>query len=172
MNDAKAFKATYVGAGRPAIGRGQVRYIFEVPAHMEMQALRILGGSIPKSGEERWFAIVELNPETRKGVSDGVSLDKTQTGDPSLAPAPPRAARGHSIDPFARSVIITSESEPFKKWAVDWGLAPYEEIGKWVKARCGVESRKHITRGSRAEQMWNLIESAFRLDVYPQGISQ
>ncbi len=153
MSDKYAVLATYVDF-KTVKTRNCVQLIFEVPFEGDAadKALVALGG-VPRPSDPPWCGIVRVNvkppPEPSVALLDGGKLLPSRKWE-TLAPAQQAGIR--CAEKMFQTYLGSEEMK----------ILPHESTADFVRRYCGVESRADIRPGSKAEQRWNLLESAYQ----------
>lgn len=169
-----AFRCTY-SDWKLIRTRKIVQLVFEVAVEHADVAYRVLGG-MPNSAAETWCAIARLDPAAVKQESgvmqtegDTQQIRRTDTSPASGPDIPARARK--PVDPdkrLAQRAGILCADPLFWRYIQEhhgfvFGTADENEerAAKFVRTRCGVDSRANIKPNTDAGLTLDLIESSF-----------
>lgn len=123
----------------------------EVPASLQLAPL----------GTRYMLALVEIGDDEQPKQVRG-----TQTTEP--APSAPVQALHFRDKPYAQQAAILGSNEKFRRFLREKFDVPIERLlsaedaAEQIKLYCDVDSRTKILPGTKAEQRWNLLVSAYR----------
>lgn len=160
-----AFQATY-SDWKLIRSRKVVQIVLEVPVERAGHAYDVLGG-MPNPAAETWCAVARLDAQRPTEDTTAAATAHAQQPAPKAqpTPSPARALRNH-----AQQAGIMCSRPTFWKFAQERGhpeVVDSETAADYVRMYCGVNSRSEIKNGTRAEQRWFLMVSAF--DVWQRA---
>ncbi len=159
-----AFRATFVDV-RPVRSRGQVRFVFEVPAEMANQALACLGG-IPNEKTAVWCAVARLKPEDEKSHP----LPDNSTAPEPDAERAKRIQEWADLKPSVQSGILRNTEAFWRYLEQECGASPIlssEGAAAVIRALCGVKSCSDLTSDN---QNWVKLYRGYRRWIYEPEI--
>lgn len=154
-----AFTATY-SDWKPVKTRRIIQIIFEVPWERHDEAYQALGG-MPDPGGERWFAIAQLQMETKKAGNPAMQTEDSQPNGRAAVSSRQRP------NPYAQRAGILCNDIRFQKFLAErYGIiaAPDAAACK-VRELCEVDSRTEIIPGTSAADRFDILESAYRVET-------
>ena len=150
MTDERAFKAVFVTCRQV---RDAVHFIFEVPSEKATEYLDLIGG-FPRPGESRWCAIAQLKPLSEDTGQRGPSPHETST----------RQVFGEQV-PAGRKLSqlagILATDPLYHAYINAPSVGPGIYAASYIRNRCGVTSRKDITHGTAAGELFLREYDAF-----------
>lgn len=117
-------------------GRKVVQIILECPLEQADHALLALGG-IPMPDQTRWVAVARMQ---------------------SPAPEPAKEPRPWKSLPYCQQASIRINDPKFREWLQ---LSSVEEADQWVKARCGVGSKRDLDGIGRTS--WEALDREYMI---------
>lgn len=160
MNNAAAFKASVYGL-RTVASRKLAQIVLEIPIEELPRAMTILGTIDPS--QSNWVAVARLVPspdqpakEMRQPDSSAAPVTAIRSERPKRAfrDMTPAQQAGMMCNDIAFQKFLT---EKFKTLPITNEL----DAATIVRNYCQVNSRAEILGGTRAEQRWNLLASAY-----------
>ncbi len=131
--------------------RGVAQFIIEMPIEKGMEALVALGG-IPIPKAESWVAVARL--------------DETVVGDDE---APVKPKRDWGDVPIVEQAGIACRNPEFQEWMLynigekSWMPTTdhSDSTARWVRNRCGIDSRKELATNTVAADKWRKLYQEF-----------
>jgi len=167
MTAPAAFKATFSDF-RLVKGRKVAQIVVEVPIEEADNALKALGG-IPRPDLERWVAVARLSPGAFIPKSEALASADGEGATPQKQPTP---APGETRKEYtlANRVGMTCGKPDFWRWidgqrGTALGVTDAEDAARWVRNKCGVESRTEIKPGTDAAAEWVKIETQYFMET-------
>lgn len=151
--------------------RSVIQIIVEVPIENADEAMKALGG-FPQPASERWVGVA-LAPHDREKIEPDatpaggvVPVKSGVTGrrDDQL-PTPKKDRKPFASLPFSQQAAIRCTDKQFQKFLLERGYA-FEEsesaAAVYIRAICGVGSRRDIIDGELSGGWWKRVEQSFK----------
>ena len=133
----------------------------EVPAAIQLAPLgsRYLLAFVELGDDEK---PKEVMPNIRPSQNDGRNSRNETSPSPELADTShARAKKAWGDMPYAQQAGILCDDPKFVRFVFERG-GPGLQPADYVRKFCDVQSRSEIRSGTKAEQRWNLLVSAYR----------
>jgi hypothetical protein len=160
MTDARVIKATYT-EWRMIKTRKVLQLVLEIPLEQQGDVLTRLGPPMPD--QEKWVAVALLDElVAQEAEQKPKDLDRSLTGKQRYANS---SAMEQARD---RAAYRLPKDTKFRVWAA--GFSPYPlrdeaDVARFIRDRCGVDSRAEIATDPDAYREFIEMETAYKIDT-------